>query len=70
MGREDYYKTLKLLKCPICGKKFIPAPYHAYRIGGCESTRVVCSYTCMRVWEKKNLRSEENNEMQSKQTKK
>lgn len=50
--------------CPICGKNFIPAPYHYWKIGyfasdetyneaspgGCE--RLVCTYSCMRKWEK------------------
>ncbi len=28
--------------CPICGKKFVPAPFHLYKVG----KRKVCSYTC------------------------
>ena len=30
------------LKCPGCGKGFIPAPYHVYRT----STKIYCSWTC------------------------
>lgn len=28
--------------CPICKKKFIPAPYHAYQVKG----KPLCSYRC------------------------
>ena len=47
--------------CPICNKKFIPAPYHAWKIGRTVddndgslnyTVKLVCSYTCMRKWEK------------------
>ncbi len=43
-----YYKDpIVVKKCPICGKEFVPAPEHAYRLpynkGG-----PVCSYHCMR----------------------
>jgi hypothetical protein len=34
--------------CPVCGKIFIPAPYHAYheqKVNG----KLVCSYTCENV---------------------
>lgn len=33
------------IKCPICSKKFVPAPFHIYktRRGG----RLVCTYSCM-----------------------
>ena len=45
-------------ECPICGKKFIPAPEHYWKIGkgkyDVSETRIinVCSYSCMRKWEK------------------
>lgn len=43
--------------CPICSKKFIPAPEHYWKIGTGEydmDTRIknVCSYSCMRKWER------------------
>ena len=50
--------------CPICGKKFIPSAEHRWQIGnwGFDTRNVnVCSYTCMRKWEK---------EMESKRKKK
>lgn len=30
------------VKCPKCGKNFIPAPYHAYK----EGEKLFCSWTC------------------------
>jgi hypothetical protein len=44
-------------KCPICGKKFIAAPYHGWIIKETEKRRgtKVCSYSCMRKWEKENI---------------
>ena len=33
---------MKELKCPLCGKNFIPAPQHIYRYEG----EVFCSWTC------------------------
>lgn len=32
------------VKCPICGKMYIPAPEHVYR--NYNGKRLVCSYTC------------------------
>lgn len=39
-------------ECPICGKMFLPASEHAWRIGRGQKSGFVCSYTCMRKWEK------------------
>ena len=44
---EDYKNRMSI--CPICKKEFIPAPEHAWKI---RSDKLVCSYTCMRVWER------------------
>lgn len=43
--------------CPICGKNFVPAVEHMWKIGGWGNisgmrTERVCSYSCMRKWEK------------------
>ena len=32
------------VKCPICGKMFVPAPEHAYHTYN--GKKLVCSYTC------------------------
>lgn len=34
--------------CPVCGKKFIPAAYHVYRV----NKRLVCTWGCQRKAEK------------------
>lgn len=34
--------------CPICKKRFLPAPYHAWTIRDRDGEKLVCSYTCMR----------------------
>lgn len=35
------------LKCPICGKTFVPAPEHIYRDKRVWRGSFVCSYGCM-----------------------
>ena len=64
MGRyiDDYYKKYCLPQtCPICGKKYIPTldwywkigSYNAYTADSSDKRTVnVCSYSCMRKWEK------------------
>lgn len=32
--------------CVVCGKKFLPAPYHAYKVSP-QGKEIMCSYTCM-----------------------
>ena len=39
------------MTCPICGKNFNPAPEHAYHIKRGQKN-FVCSWSCMRKWEK------------------
>ena len=53
-----YWDSAEPNICPICGKKFIPAPENYWKIGKFDfRTRTidVCSYTCMRKWEKEKL---------------
>ena len=47
--------TERLAECPICKKMFLPAPQHAWDISGygTDWERLVCSYHCMRAWERK-----------------
>lgn len=50
-----WLKPDQKVKCKMCGKEFIPAPEHRWEIGehGFETRDIpVCSYTCMRKWEK------------------
>lgn len=39
-------------ECPICGKPFSPTVQHVYKAGKSANRKFVCSYTCMRNWEK------------------
>ena len=46
-------------KCPVCGKNFIPAPYHYWKVKlSNEKWANTCSYSCMRVAEKENEKAE------------
>ena len=44
------YETRPMRECPVCGKMFSPAPEHSYCIGN--KQKLVCSYSCVRKWEK------------------
>lgn len=49
--------TRSSAKCPVCGETFYYDPEHAYMIGfsrGKTTGKKVCSYSCMRKWEKSN----------------
>lgn len=49
MGGEHWV----MRKCPICGKEFLPAGQHSYKIGTIvKQQKLVCTYTCMRKWER------------------
>lgn len=37
-------------ECPICGKTFIPAPFHVYKTGQGEP---ICSYHCLLAYQRK-----------------
>lgn len=43
MRRKGVDATIREFRCPICEKKFVPAPYHSYKMRG---GRLVCSYSC------------------------
>ena len=40
---------IRLLDCPICGKRFVPAAQHIYKV----DSQCVCSWGCQRKIEKK-----------------
>ena len=40
------YQSLIDMKCPVCGKNFIPAPMHIYNDGGHGGGKTVCSWNC------------------------
>ena len=52
--RNGLYYWPDPIECPICKKKFYPAPMHAYKIGFESQPELVCSYHCMRAYEKDN----------------
>ena len=39
-------------KCPVCGKKFIPAPMHAYKTSA-KSNKLLCTYSCMLEYDRR-----------------
>lgn len=43
--------------CPICGKSFIPAVMHTYKIFDDGRFKNVCSHKCARIWDKKGGRT-------------
>lgn len=60
MYEELHWYERPLKTCPICGKQFSPASEHAWLIGSeytydtsreCRNIPV-CTYSCMRKWEK------------------
>ena len=44
--------------CPICGKVFIPAPFHVYKDG---HGKYYCTWGCFNKYKPRNLRSENHN---------
>lgn len=58
MAKKDGIQfEYRLIKCPICGKKFHPVPEHQWKVGYSHNGfggKPVCTYTCMRKWEKEN----------------
>lgn len=42
MSISGPYFSSRTLVCPVCGKKFNPAPEHSYKVGN----DLVCTYTC------------------------
>lgn len=52
MGRrpkDDTYESKDGVStiCAVCGKTFVPAPYHRYHGYGVNGHKRVCTYTCM-----------------------
>ena len=43
-----YQNKIRMLKCPICKRDFIPGAEHIYKANG----RLVCSWKCQRTVEK------------------
>lgn len=53
--KDQHGKQIIDAICPICGKTFVPAPYHKYKVLIGSRWRLVCSYPC----ESKGLREKE-----------
>ena len=51
-NKNGAYSVYSIKKCAVCGKEFHPAPDHALKVGNEFSDRLVCSYSCMRKYEK------------------
>lgn len=45
--RDQQFNYLTVRTCPICGKKFVPAPEHVYRVRGKKTNGLVCTYSCV-----------------------
>lgn len=45
-----------IVTCPVCGKRFIPAVFHSWKIYNSKKghTYKVCGYNCMRKYEREN----------------
>ena len=52
MEYKDNHSKYFEKNCAVCGKRFKPAPDHSLKIGAEGSRQLVCSYSCMRKWEK------------------
>lgn len=52
MTKFTPFRSRPPVKCPICGEMFSPTAEHAYKIGEGNKSQLVCTYSCMRKWEK------------------
>lgn len=43
---------MEVLRCPICGKEFIPAPENIYKVIMGARTEHFCSWGCYRIVQK------------------
>ena len=49
----DSTPLIKEYICPVCGKIFVPAPFHSYKVQDKKCRYyLVCSYSCTRQAEK------------------
>lgn len=52
MGEHHTKTAWELTMCPVCGKNFLPAAQHGWKIGEGSKERLVCTYSCQRKYEK------------------
>lgn len=50
----------EIYTCPVCGKGFIPAPEHVYKIRKSKHYILVCSWKCVRSHEKEMMKRTED----------
>ena len=63
--RDEKNEEIKYrdVKCPICGKNFIPAPLHVYRDR--RNSKRVCSWTCVCKSERLKMANQKGTERKS-----
>lgn len=50
--KRVYTKSqLTVERCPICGKEYVPAPYHVYHVPASKAR--VCTYKCQLIAEQR-----------------
>lgn len=52
MEEDKIHRMFVKKTCPVCGEKFYPAPMHSYKVGNSAHNKLVCSYSCMRKYER------------------
>lgn len=52
MGEHHVKNSWEVETCPVCGKDFLPASQHGWKIGEGTKEQLVCTYPCQRAWEK------------------
>lgn len=46
MSDRDTIAKIVVKTCPICGKRFVPAPMHIYHVDTNGTRKYMCSYSC------------------------
>ena len=52
MGRRPKKIDFIELECPVCGRKFVPAPLHIYKRRVKGNMRFLCSWKCAAEYDK------------------
>lgn len=55
--RDDFYQFPDPRPCPVCGKEFVPAMMHTYKVFKDKYYQKVCSHKCAREWQKQGGRT-------------
>lgn len=55
MGRRQKKIDFSVLECPVCGKKFVPAPLHVYKRWVKGNMRFLCSWKCAAEYDKNKI---------------